>query len=727
MASETLGGAEELPRGRHRWSENSKVYTRKIHRINKSNNVVQKLDGSTTTTTTTAAAAVVESRENEKATTSNDNNYNNDEANNDKNETLKDNDVANDHDVANGVTANNNVSCSNSSGNVDNSKENDNERNDEDAAQQKISSPPKLPVEEAHSSQPQLNSPQLGTDSGDSSRLNRDVAPVLNGHDGNLANGLVSRPLVTQIDDRLSISVSAARSIEEVNDLKRKLVDELDQVRKMAKMLEEKEIQLSGYCSMGQETTVPVVGHFRFPVPVNGGFEKGVGGGGMRMNSETGSGGFNDSRSFRQLSVSVMDNNHHGVGGEIVEKEKRTPKANQYYRNSEFLLGKDRLPPAESNRKAKSSGGKKHGGGELDYGFRIDKKIFSKCSSLLQKIMNHKHGWVFNQPVDVKRLGLHDYFDIIKHPMDLGTVKARLTKNWYKTPREFAEDVRLTFHNALTYNPPGQDVHIMASELLGIFEEKWPAIESEYDRKLRYEMIRDLPTPTSRKTYAPAHGSVPMSFPPPPLLHPPPSFQDLRNLERSQSMPVRPESRPKPAYSVGRKPAPKKPKAKDPHKRDMTFEEKQKLSTHLQSLPSEKLDAIVQIIKKRNSALSQHDDEIEVDIDSVDAETLWELDRFVTNYKKSLSKHKRRAELAQARAAAAQAAQETIQVPATIELPRETTADEGNVATSPRAQQERHSDNDSGSSSSGSSSSDSGSSSDSDSDSSSGSDSDKGD
>lgn len=106
----------------------------------------------------------------------------------------------------------------------------------------------------------------------------------------------------------------------------------------------------------------------------------------------------------------------------------------------------------------------------------------------------------------------------------------------------------------------------------------------------------------------------------------------------------------KPSFHY-RTPVPKKPKAKDPNKRDMTYEEKQKLSTNLQSLPSEKLDAIVQIIKKRNSSLSQHDDEIEVDIDSVDAETLWELDRFVTNYKKSLSKNRKKAEIAQARAA----------------------------------------------------------------------------
>lgn len=752
MASGTLG-ADELPREKPRWSENSKVYTRRASKNSKkTDNVVKDPESATATVTETApapvpppatptaAAAVVESRVIE-----------NNSCNDDNNKGLKDNDVVvvndhvvndhvvsdhivNDH-VVNGIAANNISNSSNRSRNEQEEEEeeennddgnggDDEKDNENEEAQEKLSSPPKLPVEEANSSQPQQNSSRIGTASGDSTSFNRDEVPVPNGHDENLANGVVMRPLVTQVDDRLTISVSAARSKEEVKDLKRKLVDELDRVRKMARKLEEKEIQLNEYSSIGAETTVPV-GHLQFPV--NGGIEKGMGGG-LRMISEAGSVGFNGSRPFRQLSVSVMNNNHHGIISEIGEKEKRTPKANQYYRNSEFLLGKDKLPP-ESNRKAKSSGGKKHSGGESDHGFRIDKKIFGKCSSLLQKIMNHKHGWVFNQPVDVKRLGLHDYFDIIKHPMDLGTVKARLTKNWYKPPREFAEDVRLTFHNAMTYNPAGQDVHIMAAELLRMFEEKWPAIEIEYDRKLRYEMGREfgVPTPTSRKRYAPAHVSVPMSFAPPPLLHPPPSYQDVRNLERSQSMPVRPESRPKPAYSVGRKPAPKKPKAKDPNKRDMTFDEKQRLSTHLQSLPSEKLDAVVQIIKRRNSALSQHDDEIEVDIDSVDAETLWELERFVMNYKKSLSKHKRKAELAQAKAAAVQAAQQTIPAPANTEAPRETRADEGNAATSPRVQEERRDDNASGSSSSSSSSSDSGSSSsDSDSDSSSSSDSDGG-
>lgn len=180
------------------------------------------------------------------------------------------------------------------------------------------------------------------------------------------------------------------------------------------------------------------------------------------------------------------------------------------------------------------------------------------------------------------------------------------------------------------------------------------------------------------------------------------------------------DSQRKPKAPSGRTPLPKKPKANDPHKRDMTYDEKQRLSTHLQSLPSEKLDSIVQIIKKRSSALSQRDDEIEVDIDNVDAETLWELDRFVTNYKKSLSKIKRKAELAlQRRAEATPAVPPTNPATGSVDAPKESKTDEKNAATSP-AQGERPGENVSGSSSSSSSSSDSdSSSSDSDSDSSS--------
>ena len=50
---------------------------------------------------------------------------------------------------------------------------------------------------------------------------------------------------------------------------------------------------------------------------------------------------------------------------------------------------------------------------------------------------------------------------------------------------EFAADVRLTFHNAMTYNPEDSEVPKMAARLLEIFERRWNIIQSVYQCELR--------------------------------------------------------------------------------------------------------------------------------------------------------------------------------------------------------------------------------------------------
>ncbi|KAK4852582.1 hypothetical protein QYF36_025225 [Acer negundo] len=75
-----------------------------------------------------------------------------------------------------------------------------------------------------------------------------------------------------------------------------------------------------------------------------------------------------------------------------------------------------------------------------------------------------------------------------------------------------------------------------------------------------------------------------------------------------------------------------KPKAKDPNKRAMSMEDKHKLETGLKSLPQEKLVHVVLILTKRNGNLLQYGDDIDIDLDALDLETVWELDRFVTKY-----------------------------------------------------------------------------------------------
>ena len=53
------------------------------------------------------------------------------------------------------------------------------------------------------------------------------------------------------------------------------------------------------------------------------------------------------------------------------------------------------------------------------------------CRGVLREMQAKKHiayGWPFYVPVDTQALGLHDYYDIIKHPMDLGTIKVGHTQ-----------------------------------------------------------------------------------------------------------------------------------------------------------------------------------------------------------------------------------------------------------------------------------------------------------
>ncbi|KAL6840686.1 hypothetical protein ACP4OV_029550 [Aristida adscensionis] len=99
------------------------------------------------------------------------------------------------------------------------------------------------------------------------------------------------------------------------------------------------------------------------------------------------------------------------------------------------------------------------------------------CGKILMKLMEHKGGWLFAKPVDPVLYGIPDYFDVIRNPMDLGTVKKKLTNKQYVSTSEFAADVRLTFSNAMRYNPPGNDVHTIAEQLNRIFETEWKSVE----------------------------------------------------------------------------------------------------------------------------------------------------------------------------------------------------------------------------------------------------------
>jgi len=97
-------------------------------------------------------------------------------------------------------------------------------------------------------------------------------------------------------------------------------------------------------------------------------------------------------------------------------------------------------------------------------------KLKLKCLEVLKVLSDHPHEWVFNSPVDPVELGLPDYFQVIKKPMDLGTIKKRLENGCYVALEAFRCDVKLTFENAMLYNPEGSVVYNMANEMSEKFD-----------------------------------------------------------------------------------------------------------------------------------------------------------------------------------------------------------------------------------------------------------------
>lgn len=100
-------------------------------------------------------------------------------------------------------------------------------------------------------------------------------------------------------------------------------------------------------------------------------------------------------------------------------------------------------------------------------------RLKSKCLDALKVLQAHQHGWVFNSPVDPVELGLPDYFEVVKKPMDLGTIKKRLENGCYHSIEEFEDHVHLTFDNAMLYNPEGSVVWNMAKEMKDKFSQDY--------------------------------------------------------------------------------------------------------------------------------------------------------------------------------------------------------------------------------------------------------------
>ncbi|XP_032088735.1 bromodomain-containing protein 3 isoform X2 [Thamnophis elegans] len=347
------------------------------------------------------------------------------------------------------------------------------------------------------------------------------------------------------------------------------------------------------------------------------------------------------------------------------------------------------------------------------------------CDSILKEMLSKKHAayaWPFYKPVDAEALELHDYHDIIKHPMDLSTVKKKMDSREYQDAQGFAADIRLMFSNCYKYNPPDHEVVAMARKLQDVFEMRFakmpdepadppppplptaPVVskstesshssggsssdssdssDSEEERATRLAELQEQLKAVHEQLAALSQAPV----------NKPKKKKEKKEKEKKKKEKEKEKHKAKaeeekkakvalPAKAPQQKKAPAKkanstvPVNRQPKKAGkqasatfdseeeeegipMTYDEKRQLSLDINRLPGEKLGRVVHIIQSREPSLrDSNPDEIEIDFETLKPTTLRELERYV---KSCLQKKQRKPFSASGKKQAAKSKEEMAQ------------------------------------------------------------------
>nr|CAC84085.1 hypothetical protein [Takifugu rubripes] len=357
-------------------------------------------------------------------------------------------------------------------------------------------------------------------------------------------------------------------------------------------------------------------------------------------------------------------------------------------------LGSTRREATARPAKTRREVGEEVAGGEVGAGGRKTSKLgeqMKHCDAILKEMLSKKHAayaWPFYKPVDAEALELHDYHDIIKHPMDLSTIRKKMDKGEYNEPQSFATDVRLMFSNCYKYNPPDHEVVAMARKLQDVFEMRFAKIPDEgleasipsttplvskstassdssnnssSDESSDSEEERATRLAELQEQLKAVHEQLAVLSQAP--VSKPKKKKEKKDKEKKKDKgnkaKMEEEKKPKTTAQQPKPANQKKPPARkanstvtatrQPKKSSktsvsgstngddgeesalpMSYDEKRQLSLDINRLPGEKLGRVVHIIQTREPSLrDSNPDEIEIDFETLKPSTLRELERYV--------------------------------------------------------------------------------------------------
>jgi hypothetical protein len=152
----------------------------------------------------------------------------------------------------------------------------------------------------------------------------------------------------------------------------------------------------------------------------------------------------------------------------------------------------------------------------------------------MDKIGSYRISSMFAHPVDPDREGLATYTQIVQHPMDLGTVRAKLENDEYETIDQWKNQMELVWENTYRFNGRQSLIASLAKQLQTLFHDETAQITgsgisdwvSKFDiLRLEVEKIGKsgpkaaFPTvPANKKMTTRQHTEPPMKIPKDPPL-----------------------------------------------------------------------------------------------------------------------------------------------------------------------------------------------------------------
>lgn len=120
-----------------------------------------------------------------------------------------------------------------------------------------------------------------------------------------------------------------------------------------------------------------------------------------------------------------------------------------------------------------------------------------QCAQILVTLLNDPESTPFRTAVDWKAWKLYDYPDVIKTPMDLGSVQKNLDAGKYTDALQYAHHVRLVWSNCKTYNQDGSEYYKLAQQ----FSKKFEAMYKKIDLSADLGEIKE-PTKEEKKKFS---------------------------------------------------------------------------------------------------------------------------------------------------------------------------------------------------------------------------------